>query len=121
VLQLSCCNSPAHALVWPPQWAVRAFVHRRCRTQGLHDPFDISRRGDAGVVACLRRGADGADDRGSGALLSMDYISVNATELIGKREMGLIRDHAIPLGVLREMIRALSDGSDPSQLVPAVT
>jgi hypothetical protein len=30
----------------------------------LHDPFAISRRGDAGVVACLRRGADGADDRG---------------------------------------------------------
>ena len=34
----------------------------------LHDPFDIRRGGGAALLACLRRGADGADDRRPGAI-----------------------------------------------------
>jgi hypothetical protein len=45
------------------------------------------------------------------AVLSMDYISVKAMERIEKREKGLIRDHAIPLAVLRQLIRELPDTS----------
>lgn len=48
------------------------------------------------------------------ALLACDFVSANALTRIQRGEMGLIKDHAIPVRVLRERLAALEDTSAES-------
>ena len=52
---------------------------------------------------------DPSKDQCRKALLSMDYISIEANRLIFLGERGLVKDHAIPLKKLESLLKELPD------------